>query len=413
MQRPEHLDRFDILYDNPVQIIHNQERFNLPQEKCAVFGIDELNNKHIFIDLHEKLNYEDEPFGFSNRLICEKASWIFSEIFNFPAGAHVLDAFDLRDCTNTSFISNEQLIYAARDGKADWFLNYLRSTNKIESDEIVKILNENESFGNLKNSFPILAFYNNQYFKRKNFDMSFWALCVGFIGEKINPIIIKKNKVEYSFGEIGNEIDKNKLSILTITKSTIQKKTAHYFEEPSTNNYGNVKRTDYRFNRNCEYLNQSTFFAVDSFNSSLYWFFKNLIDGYKLKINPVQFIATSPHFYNIDRTEKSLEIRPKRRLRLENVYNEAREYSQQQERELSYADFIFFLINRDHTFQFDGFKSEKSNHVQLLKTSLKLKESTDLLINETSDIQNILSGQINMREFLENQIESMYRNGYM
>jgi hypothetical protein len=121
-------------------------------------------------------------------------------------------------------------------------------------------------------------------------------------------------------------------------------------------------------------------------------------------LNSDEFIAAIPHFYNIDRTKTTIELKEKSKIIL-NSYLEKAKIFVNKKTTVSFSYFIDYFI-KDSIITFKSFEASPATEI---KKALTEKSTIKNLIGPDEIISTFLKQSGRFEDFLNDQMEAMMK----
>jgi hypothetical protein len=366
------------------------------------------------------------PFYLQHTDLFYEAQKLFEDLFKVEVDVIILHVYKEDKKESACFFSNKQMINNALGGVENVFPisgEFPDKQNKKKQKEIAQL----DIFNNIgdnyvnkqlvtlpKGLYPIIGFYNNlQNDPHPSFNLLFSTNLIDeFIDQRVvynNPLSIEKEygrKKAQILPDAQNKPDESKLWKSSIDSFILKsfKDGIPLYNIDRFSLYTKASKKDYH----PEDIGKFYLGVIKECKINFTKTIQNLLlaynNGNQLELNSDEFIAAIPHFYNIDRTKTTIELKEKSKIIL-NSYLEKAKIFVNKKTTVSFSYFIDYFI-KDSIITFKSFEASPATEI---KKALTEKSTIKNLIGPDEIISTFLKQSGRFEDFLNDQMDAMMK----
>ena len=373
-------------------------------------------------DLPDEENPEF-PFYLQHTDLFYEAQKLFEDLFKVEVDVIILHVYKKDKKESACFFSNKVFIENALNGKENIFpirakfLQKLTKKKQKEIDQLDIFDNYNDNYDKEHlitlpfGLYPIIGFYNNlQNDPHPSFNLLFSTnLIKSFIDETEGY----KNRLT-SYKEVQDRKSQRLLFEETKPDESKEWRTGidpfivqtfkggiPLYNIDRYSLYSKASKLDYNP------FDMRNFYSI-ALNDCKNTFTETILDlllayhkGNQLKMNSDEFIAAIPHFYNVDRTKSTIELKEKSKQILRTYFKNANNFIGKSTT-ANFSHFIDYFI-KDSIITFESFKASPATEI---KKALTEKNTIKYLIGSDEIISKFVDKRIKFEDFLMDQMEA-------
>lgn len=409
-------------------VFTSKKRHTITVDDLSILIEEEDADKYIITlpkDLPDGENPEF-PFYLQHTDLFYEAQELFEDLFKVEVDVIILHVYKEDKKESACFFSNKQMINNALGGVENVFpisdkFSYKQNTKKqkeIDQLDIFKNIGDNNVKEQLvtlpKGLYPIVGFYNNlQNDPHPSFNLLFSTnLIKSFIDETEGY----KNRLT-SYKEVQDRKSQRLLFEETKPDESKEWRTGidpfimKTFKEgiPLYNIdkyslYSKASKLDYNPFDMRKFYSIVLIDCKNTFTVTILDLLLAYHKGNQLKMYSDEFIAAIPHFYKIDRTKSTLELKEKSKRLLKFYYENAEKFVENIS-EVNFSYFIDYFI-KDSIITFNRFRASPAYEIS---NALASKSTTKILIGEDEIITNFFNDPNYFKDFLNDQMDAMMK----